>query len=75
MTRDTKRIEQLLANTRENLKLTREEIADGTNIRHIYMELETQEQFFASRLKELQSHNKHQDEAAAELATAAPAGN
>ncbi|MDE2098227.1 MAG: hypothetical protein KGL39_13310 [Patescibacteria group bacterium] len=68
MKRDTKRIEQLLVNTRESRKLVREEIAAGSSLQHVYDELGNHEQLFSQRLKDLQAHNKLHDKVAADKA-------
>jgi len=79
MKRDTKRIEQLLRNTRENRKLVRDELNAGSSMQHVYDELGGHEQFFATRLKELKEFNAVQDKqaeaekAAADAATKAAA--
>lgn len=72
MKRDTKRIEQLLANTRKGIKLVREETEAGSGFDHIHAELKLHEQIFASRLTELRAWNAKQDKSAA--ASTAEAG-
>lgn len=65
MPRDTKRIEQLLANAKASRNLVREEIKAGSSLQHIYDELGGQEQLFSTRLKELREFNKKEAETAA----------
>jgi hypothetical protein len=61
MKRDTKRIEQLLANARASRKLVREEIAAGSSLQHVYDDLGNHEQIFGTRLKDLRSYNAYWD--------------
>jgi hypothetical protein len=57
MPKDTTRIEKLLAGTRANLELVREEIAAGSNLGLIREELINQERFLASHLVDVKTHN------------------
>lgn len=63
MKRETKRIEQILENTRQNRQLVREEMAAGASLQHVYDELGGHEQQFAQRLKDLDEWNKKQSDA------------
>lgn len=65
MKRDTKRIEQILENTRENRRLVREEISAGASLQHVYDDLGSHEQQFTQRLKDLNDWNKKQDDSSA----------
>jgi hypothetical protein len=58
MKRDTKRIEQLLACTKANRKLVREELKAGASLQHVHDALLDHEQIFSSRLTELKDWNK-----------------
>lgn len=64
MKRDTKRLEELLANTQANHKMVREEILAGTNLEHIRHQLIEHEQVFAARLKDLREWNSENAPAA-----------
>ena len=61
MKRDTKRIEALLANTKENIKLVRAEMKAGASLQHIYDDLHAHERLLTARLKEIADWNKSQD--------------
>jgi hypothetical protein len=60
-TRDTKRIERLLALAKEKAALLREEILAGTNYEHEYHGELEEIQTYSSRLKEVQEWNAHLD--------------
>ncbi len=74
MKRDTKRIEQLLANTRKGIKLVREETEAGSGFDHIHAELKLHEQIFASRLTELREWNARQEKSSGASAVEAASG-
>lgn len=56
-TRDTKRVERLLALTQEKRKLLREEIHAGASLQAEYDSETAEEQKYSDRLKELKAHN------------------
>lgn len=73
MKRETKRIEQLLANAKASRDLVRSEMKEtGASLQHVYDELGNHELQFRNRLKDLQEWNAAQGKSASSSEAADP---